>query len=263
LPIARGTNRLAEIHDMKILICISHVPDTTAKIQFTSDATSLDPNGVQFVINPYDEFGLTRALQLNEQLGGTVTAVTVGGAEVEPTLRKALAIGAHDAVRVDAQPTDPLQVARELAAVAGEGGYDLIICGQESIDYNGGIVPSALAELLGWPVVTPCIGFEPNGSRAKASREIDGGKEILEISLPAVLGAKKGLVEESELRIPNMRGIMAARTKPFTVEAAAGAAAGSAPVSFAKPAGKSAVQIIDAQNLDLLVQKLHEEAKVI
>jgi electron transfer flavoprotein beta subunit len=258
-----GTNRPAAILDMKILVCISHVPDTTAKIQFTADGRSLDANGVQFVINPYDEFGLTRALQLNEQLGGTVTAVTVGDAGVEPTLRKALAIGAHDAVRVDAQPTDPMQVARELAAVVSEGGYDVVICGQESIDYNGGIVPSALAELLGWPVVTPCIGFTPEGSRAKASREIDGGKEVLDLALPVVLGAKKGLVEESELRIPNMRGIMAARTKPLTVKAAAGAAAGSAPVSFTKPAGKSAVQMIDANDLDALVKKLHEEAKVI
>ena len=170
---------------MKILVCISHVPDTTAKIQFTSDARALDANGVQFVINPYDEFGLTRALQLNEQLGGTVTAVTVGDASVEPTLRKALAIGAHDAVRVDALPSDPLQVARELASVVSEGAYELVICGQESIDYNGGIVPSALAEILGWPVVTPCIGFDPAGGRAKASREIDGGKEVLDIALPA------------------------------------------------------------------------------
>ena len=175
----------------------------------------------------------------------------------------ALAIGAHDAVRVDAQPTDPIQVARELAAVASAGGYDLVVCGQESIDYNGGIVPSALAELLGWPVVTPCIGFTPEGGKAKASREIDGGKEVLDLALPAVLGAKKGLVEESELRIPNMRGIMSARTKPLTVAAAAGAAAGSAPVTFTKPAGKSAVQMIDAQDLETLVKKLHEEAKVI
>ncbi len=248
---------------MKILVCISHVPDTTAKIQFTSDARALDANGVQFVINPYDEFGLTRALQLNEQLGGTVTAVTVGDASVEPTLRKALAIGAHDAVRVDALPSDPLQVARELASVVSEGAYELVICGQESIDYNGGIVPSALAEILGWPVVTPCIGFDPADGRAKASREIDGGKEVLDIALPAVLGAKKGLVEESELRIPNMRGIMAARTKPLVVKAPTGATAGSAPVSFSKPAGKSAVQMIDAHNLDALVKKLHEEAKVI
>ena len=263
MPIARGTNRSDEILDMKILICISHVPDTTAKIQFTSDATSLDPNGVQFVINPYDEFGLTRALQLNEQLGGTVTAVTVGGAEVEPTLRKALAIGAHDAVRVDAQPTDPLQVARELAAVAGEGGYDLIICGQESIDYNGGIVPSALAELLGWPVVTPCIGFEPNGSRAKASREIDGGKEILEISLPAVLGAKKGLVEESELRIPNMRGIMAARTKPLQVVPAGTVSNVASTVKFELPPAKGSVKMIPADEAGKLIELLHTEAKII
>ena len=248
---------------MKILVCISHVPDTTAKIQFTADASALDANGVQFVITPYEEFGLTRALQLNEQLGGTVTAVTVGDASVEPTLRKALAIGAQDAVRVDALATDPIQVARELSAVALAGAYDLIICGQESIDYNGGIVPAALAEILGWPVVSPCIGFDPAGGRAKATREIDGGKEILDLALPAVLGAKKGLVEESELRIPNMRGIMSARTKPLVVTAPQGANPGSAAVSFTKPAGKSAVQMIDAQDLDTLVQKLHEEAKVI
>jgi electron transfer flavoprotein beta subunit len=189
--------------------------------------------------------------------------VTVGDASVEPTLRKALAIGAHDAVRVDALALDPIQVARELSAVALAGAYDLIICGQESIDYNGGIVPAALAEILGWPVVSPCIGIDPAGGRAKATREIDGGKEILDLALPAVLGAKKGLVEESELRIPNMRGIMSARTKPLVVTAPQGANPGSAAVSFTKPAGKSAVQMIDAQDLDTLVQKLHEEAKVI
>ena len=248
---------------MKILVCISHVPDTTAKIQFTANGAALDPAGVQFVINPYDEFGLTKALQLKETHGGSVTVVTYGDASVEATLRKALAIGADDAVRLDGVPTDALQVASELAAHIQGAGYDLIICGQESIDYNGGIVPGALAALLDLPFVNACIGLNLSGSSANLLREIDGGKEEVSASLPLVVGGKKGLVEESELRIPNMRGIMTARTKPLAVTALTGAAAATAAVSFAKPAPKAAVQLIDPSNLDELVRRLHEEAKVI
>jgi len=248
---------------MKILVCISHVPDTTAKIQFTANGAAMDPAGVQFVINPYDEFGLTKALQLKESQGGTVTVVTYGDASVEATLRKALAIGADDAVRLDGVPTDALQVASELATYADGQGYDLIICGQESIDYNGGIVPGALAAKLDVPFVNACIGLEISGSNATLLREMDGGKEELTATLPMVIGGKKGLVEESELRIPNMRGIMTARTKPLAVTALAGAAATTSALSFAKPAPKAAVQLIDASNLDELVRRLHEEAKVI
>ncbi len=248
---------------MKILVCISHVPDTTARIQFTPGGTALDPNGVQFVINPYDEFGLTKALHLKEKHGGTVTVVTYGDATVEPTLRKALAIGADDAVRLDGLPTDPMHVASELAVFISGQGFDLILCGQESIDYNGGVVPGALASKLGLPFINACIGLEIDGAHAHALREMDGGKEAITAPLPLVLGGKKGLVAESELRIPNMRGIMTARTKPLVVTPLSGAAAWTAAASFAKPAPKAAVQLIDSSNLDELVRRLHEEAKVI
>ena len=248
---------------MKILVCISHVPDTTAKIQFTAGGTALDPNGVQFVINPYDEFGLTKALQLKEKHGGSVTVITYGDATVEPTLRKALAIGADDAVRLDGVPTDSMQVASELAAYISGQGFDLIICGQESIDYNGGVVPGALAAKLRLPFVNACIGLDLEGSQAQALREMDGGKEALTATLPLVVGGKKGLVEESELRIPNMRGIMTARTKPLAVTHLTGATALTGAAAFTKPAPKAAVQLIDSSNLDELVRRLHEEAKVI
>jgi electron transfer flavoprotein beta subunit len=249
--------------NMKILVCISHVPDTTAKINFTAGGAALDPNGVQFVINPYDEFGLTKALHLKEKHGGQVTVITFGDATVEATLRKALAIGADDAVRLDGVPTDPMQVAGELAAYAKDQGFDLIICGQESIDYNGGIVPGALAALMNLPFVNACIGLEVDGSNAQLLREIDGGKEQISAALPIVIGGKKGLVEESELRIPNMRGIMTARTKPLAVTPLSGSAALTAASGFTKPAAKAAVQLIDSSNLDELVRRLHEEAKVI
>lgn len=248
---------------MKILVCISHVPDTTSKINFTGDNTAFDTNGIQFVINPNDEFGLTRAMQIKEATGSTVTVVNVGDATTEPTLRKALAIGADDAIRVDANPTDSFSVAKQLVAVVEEGGYDLVIAGKESIDYNGGAVPGMMAALLNRPFVNACIGLELDGNNATAIREIDGGKETLNASLPLVIAGGKGLVEESELRIPNMRGIMTARTKPLTVKPAVDAAAQTVAVSFEKPAPKSEVKLVSPDNVAELVQLLHTEAKVI
>lgn len=246
---------------MKILVCISHVPDTTSKINFVNNNTEFDANGVQFIINPYDEFGLTKAIQIKESKGGTVTAINVGNATTEPTLRKALAIGADDAIRVDAVPTDAYYTAQQIAAVAKEGGYDLIICGQESIDYNGGQVGGMLAALLDVPFVSPCVGLEVDGTSANVLREIDGGKEKSTITLPLVLGGKKGLVEEKDLRIPNMRGIMTARTKPLQVVAATDADVRTSVVTFEKPASKAAVKLVDSA--EELVQLLHNEAKVI
>lgn len=246
---------------MKILVCISHVPDTTSKINFVNDNTEFDTNGVQFIINPYDEFGLTKAIQLKEANGGTVTAINVGDATTEPTLRKALAIGADDAIRVNANPTDAYFVAEQLAAVAKDGGYDLIICGQESIDYNGGQVGGMLAALLDLPFASPCVGLEIDGSTATVLREIDGGKEKSTMSLPIVLGGKKGLVEEKDLRIPNMRGIMTARTKPLATVEAVSADARTTAVKFEKPAAKAAVKLVDSA--EELVQLLHNEAKAI
>ena len=187
---------------MKILVCISHVPDTTSKINFTDNDTKFDTNGVQFVINPNDEFGLTRAMWFKEKQGATVDIINVGGPETEPTLRKALAIGADSAIRINTEALDGFQVAKELSAIAKEGNYDLIIAGRESIDYNGGMVPGMLASLLGASFVNTCISLEVDGDTATAVREIDGGKETVTAKLPLVVGGQKGIVEESDLRIP-------------------------------------------------------------
>lgn len=248
---------------MKILVCISHVPDTTSKINFTNNDSEFDTNGVQFVINPNDEFGLTRAIWFQEQQGANVTVVNVGGSDTEPTLRKALAIGANDAIRVNAQPKDGFFVAQQLAEVVKEGGYDLVICGKESLDYNGGMVPGMVAALLNYNFVNSCIDLNVDGNNATAVREIDGGKETVSCSLPLIVGGQKGLVEEKDLRIPNMRGIMTARTKPLTVKETIDADQRTQAVKFEKPAPKSAVKLIAADNLDELINLLHTEAKVI
>jgi electron transfer flavoprotein beta subunit len=248
---------------MKILVCISHVPDTTSKINFVNGDTEFDTNGVQYVINPNDEFGLTRAIWFQEQQAAEVTVVNVGGADTEPTLRKALAIGANEAIRVNAIPTDGFYVAKQLAEVVKNGGYDLIICGKESLDYNGGMVPGMLAGLLGMNFINSCIDVKVDGNSAKAIREIDGGKETISASLPLVIGGQKGLVEEKDLRIPNMRGIMTARTKVLTVLEPVGANQATKAVQFEKPAPKQAVKLINPDNLDELISLLHNEAKVI
>jgi len=248
---------------MKILVCISHVPDTTSKINFTDGDTKFDTNGVQFVINPNDEFGLTRAMWFKEKQGASVDVVNVGGAETEPTLRKALAIGADSAIRVNTPATDGYQVAKELAKVVKDGGYDLVIAGRESIDYNGGMVPGMLAQLLKANFINNCISLEVDGENAKAIREIDGGKETLTASLPLVIGGQKGLVEESDLRIPNMRGIMQARKKPLNVVEAADTSVKTEAVKFEKPAPKGDVKLVDPDNLDELIDLLHNEAKAI
>lgn len=248
---------------MKILVCISHVPDTTSKINFTEGDSKFDTNGVQFVINPNDEFGLTRAMWFKEKQGASVDVVNVGGADTEPTLRKALAIGADSAIRVNTPATDGFQVAKELAKVAKDGEYDLVIAGRESIDYNGGMVPGMLAQLLKANFINNCISLEIDGEKAKAIREIDGGKETLTASLPLVIGGQKGLVEESDLRIPNMRGIMQARKKPLNVVEAADSSTKTEAVKFEKPAPKGDVKLIDPDNLDELIDLLHNEAKAI
>ncbi len=248
---------------MKILVCISHVPDTTSKINFTDNDSKFDTNGVQFVINPNDEFGLTRAMWFKEKQGAIVTVVNVGGIETEPTLRKALAIGADSAIRVNTDAKDGFHVAKELAKVAKDGAYDLVIAGRESIDYNGGMVPGMLASLIDANFVTNCIHLEIEGTTAKATREIDSGKETVSTTLPLVIGGQKGLVEENDLRIPNMRGIMMARKKPLTVLDPTYSTTETAAVKFEKPAPKGAVKLVDAGNLDELISLLHNEAKVI
>ncbi|UAM97111.1 electron transfer flavoprotein subunit beta/FixA family protein [Polaribacter litorisediminis] len=248
---------------MKILVCISNVPDTTSKINFTENDTKFDTNGVQFVINPYDEFCLTRAMWFKEKQGASVTVVNVGTAATEPTLRKALAIGADDAIRVNMESVDGLSVAKQLAEVVKNGGYDLVLAGRESIDYNGGMVPGMLASLLDFNFVNGCVGMEVDGTAVSLTREIDGGNESLTASLPMVVAGQKGIVEEKDLRIPNMRGIMMARKKPLKVlEPVAGENATSI-ASFEKPAPKGAVKLVAADNIDELINLLHNEAKVI
>ncbi len=248
---------------MKILVCISSVPDTTAKINFTGDGKSFDKNGVQFVINPHDEFSLNKAVELQEKQGATVTILTVGDASVDPVMRKALAIGANDGIRIDAEPTDAFFVATQIAKVAKEGGYDLILTGKESIDYNGGAVPGYVAGILDYGFVNGSIGLEVNGTTAQAVREIDGGKETIDVVLPAVIAGQKGLVEEAALRIPNMRGIMQARTKQINVVAPEATSTTVEVVGYDKPASRGNVTLVDKDNVAELVRLLHEEAKAI
>ncbi|MDR0194987.1 MAG: electron transfer flavoprotein subunit beta/FixA family protein [Myroides sp.] len=248
---------------MKILVCISHVPDTTSKINFTNGDTAFDTNGVQFVINPNDEYSLTRAIWFKEKQGATVTVVNVGGADTEATLRKALAIGADEAIRVNADPADGMYVAKQLAEVVKNGGFDLVLAGKESLDYNGGMVPGMLAAFLGYDFINSCEGLEIEGTSVKAIRQIDGGKETISGKLPIVIGGQKGLVDEKDLRIPNMRGIMSARTKALAVVEPVGAEETTKDVKFEKPAAKSACKMISPDNIDELINLLHNEAKVI
>jgi electron transfer flavoprotein beta subunit len=248
---------------MKILVCISHVPDTTSKINFKDNDSKFDSNGVQFVINPYDEFALTRAMWFKEKQGATVTVITVGLNTTEPTLRKTLAIGADNAIRVDADPVDGFFVAKQIAQVVKNGDFDLVLAGKESIDYNGGMVPGMISAILDYNFVNACVGLEIEGTTATITREIDGGKEVLSADLPLVIGGQKGLVEEKDLRIPNMRGIMMARKKPLEVVSPIDFDPTTESIKFEKPEPKGTCKIIDKENLDELISLLHNEAKVI
>lgn len=241
-------------------MCISQVPDTTTKITFTPDKKALNAQGVQFIINPYDEIALTRAIELKEALGGTVTVINVGGANTEPNIRKALAIGADDAIRVNAEPLDAYFVAFQMAEVAKKNSYDVILTGKESIDYNGGQVPMMIAELLGIPSVSVATKLDINGTTATLEREIDGGKEVVEAKLPLVAAAQKGMAEP---RIPNMRGIMTARTKPLAVVEPVACDALTSSVQYDLPPAKGECKMIDPGNVGELVNLLHAEAKVI
>lgn len=245
---------------MKILVCISNVPDTTTKVTFTDNNTKFNTTGVQFIINPYDELALTRALEITEKQGGTVTAINVGLADAEPSIRKALAIGATDAVRVNAEPTDAYFVAEQIAHYAKTEGFDLILTGRESIDYNGGLVCTLLAEMLGIPSVNVVTSIDVDGGIAAMERDIDGGKEKVSCKLPLVASAQKELTEP---RIPNMRGIMAARTKPLKVVEVAGGEKTASTIGFEMPAAKGGVKLIPAEDAAQLIDLLHNEAKVI
>ncbi len=247
---------------MKILVCISKTPDTTAKIAFTENNTKFAEAGVQWIINPYDEwYALVRAIELKEaDPSSTVHLVTVGGADAEPIIRKALALGGDEAIRINTEPVESYQVAAQIAEVAKQGGYDLILAGKETIDYNNGAVAGMLSELLDMPFVANATSLAVSGTTATVKREVEGGEETVEVSLPLVLSCQKGM---AEARIPNMRGIMAARTKPLKVVEATSADALTRFSEFGLPPAKAGVKLVSADNVEELVRLLHDEARAL
>lgn len=246
---------------MKILVCISKSPDTTSKIAFTDGNTKFDENGVQYIVNPYDEwYALVRALEIKETSGGSVTIITVGTAEDESVIRKALAIGADDAVRIDADPTDAYFTAVQIAEYAKSNQFDLILTGKETINYNGSQVGGMIAECLDLPFVSLATKLDVTNTVLTLEREIVGGLQVIEVSTPAVVSCAKGMAEQ---RIPNMRGIMAARTKPLQIVAPAVVDSLTSYTGYTMPSAKSACKMISPENMDELVELLHSEAKVI
>ncbi|MFM1793037.1 MAG: hypothetical protein RLZZ252_1391 [Bacteroidota bacterium] len=249
---------LRKLKRMKVLVCISVVPDTTTKIGFIENNTQFNTAGVQYILNPYDELAVTRGLELAEANGGTVTIVHVGKADSEAVIRKALSMGANEAIRIDAEPTDAQFVAAEIAKIAN--GYDLILTGRESIDYNSGAVCGLLGALLGIPSVNVVTRIDYNNGTFTFDRDIDGGRETVSCAAPVVASAQKDLCEP---RIPNMRGIMAARTKPLQLLQPQTVADFSASKSYELPTAKTGVKMIDPENASQLIDILRNEAKVI
>jgi electron transfer flavoprotein beta subunit len=248
---------------MKILVCISKTPDTTAKIAFKNGNTQFEDNGVQWIINPYDEwYALVRAIELKEKDASTVIhLINVGGADADPIIRKALALGGDEAIRVNATDTDDsFYVASQIAEVAKNGGYDLILTGKETIDYNNSAIGGMVAELLDMPFISIATKLEINGTTASVTREIEGGEEVNEVSLPIVVSCAKGM---AAARIPNMRGIMAARTKPLKAVDPVAVDSLTSISAFELPPAKAGVKLISPDNVAELVRLLHEEAKVI
>lgn len=247
---------------MKILVCISKTPDTTAKIAFTDNNTKFAEAGVQWIINPYDEwYALVRSIELKESDASTIVhLITVGGADNEPIIRKALALGGDEAIRVNGETRDGYYVASQIASIAKAGNYDLVLTGKETIDYNGSSIGGMISELLELPYVSLATKLELQGNKATITREIEGGEEIVEAQLPLVLSCQKGM---AEARIPNMRGIMGARTKPLKVVEPVQVDAMTSITSFELPPPKAGVKLISPDNVEELVRLLHEEAKVI
>ncbi|MEM8568072.1 MAG: electron transfer flavoprotein subunit beta/FixA family protein, partial [Bacteroidota bacterium] len=233
---------------------------TTSKISFTDGDQKFDQTGVQFIIGPYDDYALARAVELKEQSGGSITVLNVGGTETEPTIRKALAIGADEAIRVNAEPTDSLFVAKQIAEHAKDAGYDLILMGRESIDFNGGMVHGMVGEMLGLPSISPVMTLDVEGDTVKMSREIEGGKETVEAKMPLVAGCQEPI---AEWKIPNMRGIMSARTKPLTVVEPVSEDVATSLTKYELPPAKGAVKMVDVDNVSELVELLKNEAKVL
>jgi electron transfer flavoprotein beta subunit len=247
---------------MKILVCISKTPDTTAKIAFTDNNTKFAEAGVQWIINPYDEwYALVRAIELKEaDASTTIHLVNVGGADAEPIIRKALALGGDEAIRINTEPTEPYVVAAQIAEVAKQGGYDLVFTGKETIDYNNGSVGGMLAEMLDLPYIALATSFQVAGNTATVKREIEGGEETVGVQLPVVVSCQKGM---AEARIPNMRGIMAARTKPLKVVEPVPVEALTKVSEFGLPPAKAGVKLVAPDQVEELVRLLHEEARVI
>jgi electron transfer flavoprotein beta subunit len=249
---------------MKILICISNVPDTTTKIKPTSDSKAIDLANVQWIINPWDELALTRALELKEAAAGeieSITVLTVGEKHAEPTMRKALAIGADDAIRVDAAPQDAYYAAVQIAEAIKDSHYDIILCGIESADYNGSALGGMLAELMSITSVSSVSKLDIEGDQVKVNREIPGGFEVVEVQTPFVAIVQKGIAKEP--RIPSMRGIMMARKKPLNVIEPADAEPLTSFESYEMPQPKAPCKMVDAENVEELVELLHNEAKII
>lgn len=246
---------------MKLLVCVSKTPDTTSKIAFTPDGSAFDESGVQFIMNPYDEwYALVRALELKEQLGGSVTLINVGPASNDVIIRKGLAIGADDAVRINLEPKSSINVAKQIAHYAKDQGYDIIFLGKETIDYNGSEIGAMVSEYLDLPFISFGIHLEMDGQTATVKRDIDGGEEVVSVDVPFVVSAAKGMAEQ---RIPNMRGIMMSKRKPITVVDPVDFQDPVHAVHYELPPAKSSVKLIDPDNMDELVRLLHEEAKVI
>jgi electron transfer flavoprotein beta subunit len=249
---------------MRVIVCISNVPDTTTKIKLTADAGSIDLSGAQYIINPWDELALTRALELREAqppVVTQVTVVTVGKADTEPTLRKALAVGADDAIRIDDTASDAFSVASHLAEALGSEQYDIILCGIESSDHNGAAVGGMLAEILGVPSVSSVSSLAIEAGGISLTREVDGGKETIAVSGPFVAIVQKGIAIVP--RIPSMRGIMTARTKPLKVIPASASKAFTSITGYGLPAPKASCHMVPADNMKELVRLLHEEARII
>ncbi len=246
---------------MKILVCITHVPDTTSKITFTDNNTKFNTQNVQFIIGPYDEYALARAVELRDaQAGSSITVLHVGTAESENTIRKALAIGADDAIRIDAEPLDAMFVATQISAIAKQNKYDLILMGRESIDFNGNMVHGLVAEMLQIPVISPIMKLDITGNIATMHKEIEGGKEVIECQMPLVAGCQEPI---AEWKIPNMRGIMSAKSKPYQVIAPVETQNVALTLSYDLPVAKSGCKMIDASTPEKLFELLKNEAKVL
>ncbi len=249
---------------MNTIVCIKRVPDSATRVRIAPDGKSLDPGGVKFVLNPYDEFALEEAIRLKEAAGeGTVTAIALGPAEAAETLRTALAMGADEAVLLESEGShDGLAVARALADEVGGRAFDLLLFGKQAIDDDNMQVPQMVAELLELPCVTVVVGLEVDGARAVAHREVEGGHEVVEFPLPAVVAAQKGL---NEPRYPNLKGIMAAKRKPLEQKPVELAPPKLELVSLQEPPPPQAGQIVGEgpEAVPELVRKLREEAKVL